>query len=133
MNPPSSPSAAEHRPVRGQRRRSSRNGPSQFACPRCHRVVPGLLEVRYSIGLTDFDGELMCMADVDELRDEEAAYLAGDFQISRSVWAIEIVRELGDVPSVVDVSPQRAAARSSTPIALPAPRPRRVSLGPIEL
>jgi hypothetical protein len=132
MMPETSPSARNTRPVLRSGRRSPRKQPSQFACPRCHRVVTGLLEVRYAIGLADLDPKLMCEADVDELRDEEAAYLAGDFQTSRPVWSIEIVRRIGDA-AAVDVSPHRAAATSSTRIALPAPRPRRVSLGGVEL
>ena len=103
--------------------------PASYACPRCHRVVAGLLEVRYAVGLSDLDPELMCQADVDELRTEEAAYLAGDFQSSRAVWAIEVVRHIGEAPTIVDVSPRRAAAVPSTPIALPAPRPRVVRGG----
>lgn len=102
------------------------------ACPRCHRIVDGLLEVRYAVGLTDLDPMLMCGADVEELRAEEAAYLAGDFQTSRAVWAIEVIRELGEAV-VPDAPPRRAAAVSSKAIALPAPRPRPASLGAVEL
>ena len=67
-----------------------------FACPRCHRIVDELLEVRYAIGLVDYPPTTMCESTcLAELHAIAGEYEAGhEIDPSRFVWAIEIVRTI---------------------------------------
>jgi hypothetical protein len=67
MMPETSPSARNTRPVLRSGRRSPRNEPSQFACPRCHRVVERLLHVSLSNVVSYLEWSV-CGGCVDELR-----------------------------------------------------------------
>jgi hypothetical protein len=67
MHAQSSPATGNSRPVLRSSGRSSGNQLSEFACPRCHRVVAELHRVSLSNVLSYLECRL-CRGCVDELR-----------------------------------------------------------------
>lgn len=93
--------------------------PPAYACPGCHRIVDGLLEVSFAIGLVDCRPELMCASCLGELRTREADYAAGRaFDIEDFVWAVEVVRTIGGATA-------QPPAATTRPTHVEAPKPRR--------
>lgn len=90
-----------------------------YACPRCHRVAPGLVEVAYATGRGEERSEIMCDACFAQLHE-----LAAGAQ----VWAIEILRRIGG-----DREPVRASAAPRRPLHELAPRRTRAARGGVEV
>lgn len=70
--------------------RPAESTPALWACPRCHRVVRGLSEVRFARGLIDYGPEVRCESCVEDLREEERDHVAGRIGASPT-WAVEVV------------------------------------------
>ncbi len=70
-----------------------------WACPgpECHQVVPGLVRIRYSVGLEDREPEWLCSGCLEALRELEDSYARGGaFAVSEMIWGIQLLDAKGE-------------------------------------